>query len=57
MVKRQIKGRYVLAFLLTAVVFVLGIFLGIVMSDFKVSKIYGYERDLMTNLLMQDVRS
>ncbi len=57
MVKREIKGRYLIAFLLTASVFVLGIFLGIIISDFKTSKIYGYERDLMTNFLTQDLES
>lgn len=57
MVKREIKGRYLTAFLLTASVFALGIFLGIIMSDYKVSKIYNYERDLMTNFLVQDIQS
>ena len=46
-----------MAFLLTASIFVLGIFLGIIMSDFKTSKIYSYERDLMTNLITQDIQS
>lgn len=57
MVKREIKGRYLLAFLLTASVFVLGIFLGVIMSDVKTSAIYGYERDLMTNFIFQDVQT
>src|SRR3989338_1900549 len=57
MVKREIRGRYFVAFLLTASIFVLGIFLGIIMSDFKTSKIYSYERDLMTNLITQDIQS
>lgn len=57
MVKRQIRGRYLVAFLLTASVFVLGIFLGIVISDFKITKIYGYERELMMNLAVQDLQS
>ncbi len=57
MVKREIKGRYLVAFLLTASIFVLGIFLGMIMSDVKISKIYGYERELMTNLLFQDIQS
>lgn len=57
MVKREIRGRYLIAFLLTASVFVLGIFLGIIMSDVKTSKIYGYERELMTNFLIQDAQT
>lgn len=57
MVKREIRGRYLVAFLLTASVFVLGIFLGIIISDVKISKIYGYERELMINLVTQDVQS
>lgn len=57
MVRREIRGRYLVAFLLTSSVFVLGIFLGVLMSDVKISKIYGYERELMVNLLLQDVNS
>ncbi len=57
MVGREIKGRYLVAFLLTACIFVLGIFFGIIMSDVKTSKIYDYERELMTNFLVQDVQS
>lgn len=51
------RGRYLLAFLLTASVFALGIFLGIIMSDYKITKIYDYERELMTNFLVQDIQS
>ena len=57
MVKREIKGRYFIAFLLTLAVFALGIFFGIIMSDIKVSKIYDSERSLMTNLLVQDIQN
>ncbi|MBI2148699.1 hypothetical protein HYU23_03385 [Candidatus Woesearchaeota archaeon] len=57
MVNREIKGKYFIAFLLTASIFVLGIFLGIIMSDFKMSRIYDYEVGLMTNFLVQDVQS
>ncbi len=57
MVKREIKGRYFVAFLLTTSIFVLGIFLGIIMSDYKTSKIYDYERELATTFLIQNVQS
>lgn len=56
MVKREVRGKYLIAFLLTASVFALGIFLGIIISDYKISKIYDYERDLMTNFLVQDIQ-
>lgn len=57
MVKREIRGRYFVAFLLTVSIFVLGVFFGMIMSDFKTSKIYDSERELMTNFLVQDVQS
>ncbi len=57
MVKREMRGKYLITFLLTASVFALGIFLGIIMSDYKITKIYGYERELMNNFLRQNLQS
>ena len=57
MVERNIKGRYFIAFVLTASIFIIGILIGNLMGQYKVSKIYESQRDLTTQFLTQGLQS
>lgn len=53
MIERQIKGKYLIAFLLTASVFIIGILVGMLVGNYKVSKIDSYQREIMTEVAMR----
>ena len=56
-VDRKLRGRYLMAFILTLSIFFLGIYFGSSMSNFKINQIDIFERDLARNYLLYDIQN
>ncbi len=52
--KREIRGKYLITFLLTLSIFIIGILVGMLASNYKVSKIESSQREIMTGVAMRD---
>jgi hypothetical protein len=53
---RKVGGKYLIAFILTASIFIIGILTGVLVGNYKINKIDSYQRDIMAGVAIRNAQ-